>query len=617
LILTVATFIILQYFLSAKQVKKTGDIKTKFAFSNFRIFMFLCFCVLICSCFYVLIQSLSAAPLISPWQAVPVYFFALYALLILIIIIIIYLNPISNTQYLIPTFYFLSFSIALVIYKIGYGFDPFIHQATVDLIDKAGSVSPKPFYYLGQYGLIVILHKITTISITHLDKLLVPLLAALTLPAALYQFIKKYFSNQRAGSLLVLAILILPFTFFIVTTPQNLAYLFLILTILYGLTCSGLPELTVVCVFALAALATHPIAGVPAIFFALTLTIYHKSSWQKIKKWLYVLIFILSSVAVPLSFVILSGAKDLWEPNNIINKSNGLLETLTTSSFTFNVPNQENFILNFIYLYAFNLKFIIIALVLAGIFLAWRHREHSKIFFLNLFLAASLLVSYFLTRQISFDFIIDYEQGDFAQRILFVAIIFCLPFILTALYWLIDKILAQKNSIKIPWLIFFVILITTSLYISYPRYDRYFNSHGYAVSQTDIEAVRWIEDNHQADYIVLANQQTSAAALREFGFKRYLTINDNSAFDIRHSQFYFYPIPTSSPLYQFYLDMVYDYPTKKTMQEAMELTGVSESYFVLNKYWWAFPKILEEAKLEADSWQELGNGEIYVFRYNK
>jgi len=53
------------------------------------------------------------------------------------------------------------------------------------------------------------------------------------------------------------------------------------------------------------------------------------------------------------------------------------------------------------------------------------------------------------------------------------------------------------------------------------------------------------------------------------------------------------------------------------MLAAMDLVGVNEAYFVLNKYWWAFPKIVEEAKLEADEWQGLDKGEIYVFRYKK
>ena len=49
----------------------------------------------------------------------------------------------------------------------------------------------------------------------------------------------------------------------------------------------------------------------------------------------------------------------------------------------------------------------------------------------------------------------------------------------------------------------------------------------------------------------------------------------------------------------------------------MDLTGVDVGYFVLNKYWWAFKKILDEAKLSADSWQAIDNGEVVVFKYER
>jgi hypothetical protein len=181
-----------------------------------------------------------------------------------------------------------------------------------------------------------------------------------------------------------------------------------------------------------------------------------------------------------------------------------------------------------------------------------------------------------------------------------------LPIISIAIYNIITRILSQNKFVKYSLLIFLSILITTSLYASYPRLDRYHNSHGYSVSQSDINAVNWIENNHENNYLVLANQQVSVAALREFGFSKYLK-ND----------VYFYPIPTGGDLYQYYLKMVYEKPTKKTMTEAMEFANINESYFILNKYWWAFPKLLEEAKFEADSWQEIDNGNVFIFKYNK
>ncbi len=49
----------------------------------------------------------------------------------------------------------------------------------------------------------------------------------------------------------------------------------------------------------------------------------------------------------------------------------------------------------------------------------------------------------------------------------------------------------------------------------------------------------------------------------------------------------------------------------------MNLAGVKTSYFVLNKYWWNFIKISDQAKIEADNWQSINNGQIYVFKYVK
>ena len=127
--------------------------------------------------------------------------------------------------------------------------------------------------------------------------------------------------------------------------------------------------------------------------------------------------------------------------------------------------------------------------------------------------------------------------------------------------------------------------------------------------------MRWIEENANENYIALANQQVSAAALREFGFKKYYTPSPYQGEG--GGEVFYYPIPTGGPLYQYYLDMVYKKLSRETMNAAMDLVGVKKGYFILNKYWWAFPKILEEAKFEADDWKDFGNGEVYVFEYTR
>jgi len=572
--------------------------------------------LLFTSCLYILLTHQTTQAIISPWQVVPSYFFIFYGLATALLILIIIKQKNNNGTMeqwnhgaillLISLHYFLSFTIAVFIYKLGYGFDPFIHQATMDLINKTGSIDPKPFYYLGQYSLIVILHKITHLPIAWLDKLLVPALAAVYVPFYAWQFFKKKFKDNITSLLLILIILILPFSFFILTTPQNLAYLFLLLILLIGLTCQNLYTLNILYLLALTSLLIQPIAGLPALLFVILLTIYH-SDKENLKKYFYILIFIVTATILPLAFY-------------FIGKTNsGTLDVQRWTSLSplkLIIPNQENFILNFIYLYSFNLKHIFTILVLAGLIIAYRYREKCKIFALYLIMSAALLISYLLVKLLPFNFLIDYERSNYPDRISLIAAFFLMPFVITALYGLTNKILKQNNIIKLSFLIFLIILITTSLYLSYPCFDRYYNSHGYSVSQNDIDAVHWIKDNAKEEYIVLANQQVSAAALREFGFAKYYSsplLTKEGA----QGEVFYYPIPTGGPLYQYYLDMVYEKPSQETMFKAMDLTGVNEAYFVLNKYWWAFPKILAEAKLEADSWQEIEQGEIYVFKYGK
>jgi hypothetical protein len=587
--------------------------------------------LLITVSFYILISNQTANSIISPWQVVPNYFFIIYALATAILIFIIEKFP--KPYALIPNIlilvhYFLSFSIALIIYKIGYGYDPFIHQATEELIDKTGAVLPKQFYYLGQYALIAIFHKITFIPIVWLDKFLVPLLSAIYIPLAFWHALKKIFSDHKTIMLLILALLAFPFSFFIVTTPQNLAFLFLLLAIIYGLSCKNIYDLTIIYLFAFAALVSQPIAGIPALLFALALTVYHSDVKTRrgasLRKYFYIIIFIISSLALPLAFYLFQDTPPLERGAGGLK---GLITPLIRGAGGLNVPNQENFILNFIYLYGFNLKIIIAILAAVGMIMCYRHRDQCKVFNIYILMSASTFISFLLAKTLSFDFLIDYERNNYTDRIFIIAAFFLLPFIITALYAMINKILKQNNAIKLPFAIFFVLTITAGLYLSYPRIDNYFNSHGYSTGQNDIAAVRWIEENANGDYIVLANQNVSAAALREYGFKKYynppLLGKERPAYrtgrdGVRsESQIFYYPIPTGEILYQYYLDMVYKKPSRATMLAAMNLTGVNEGYFVLNKYWWAFSKILEEAKLEADGWEEFGEGEVFVFRYKK
>jgi hypothetical protein len=400
---------------------------------------------------------------------------------------------------------------------------------------------------------------------------------------------------------------------------------------------------------ALAAAATHPIAGLPALLFVIALTVYRqpaknicfwskketikkeiclekprqdililKSSEQKSslndfrssgannrdflfkKRLLYTAIYILNSVFLPILFY-LSGKN---------NQTGAANSEAAAAGFRFpplSFPRRDNIFLDFTYFFLNNQKLILALAAGAAIYAAYRYRRQAAELILLAGFSATLLLAYFLTRQINFNFLISYEREDFANRILIVSFIFLLPIIAILFYKTLNRILNSKPFTKYAWLILLAALLTISFYGSYPRRDNFFNSRGFAVSGGDLETVKWIEqDAGGKPYAVLANQQVSVAALWTFGFNRYLK-----------DGLYFYPIPTGGPLYQDYLSMVYNRPDRATALEAANLTGVNNVYFIINKYWTGFDKIIEQAKMEAGSFQTINNGELYIFKYGK
>ena len=220
---------------------------------------------------------------------------------------------------------------------------------------------------------------------------------------------------------------------------------------------------------------------------------------------------------------------------------------------------------------------------------------------------SALLVGCVLSASLKFNFLIDYERNNYISRLPILIGLFTLPFIVLATDYLITKTWrGSKTKLISSWLLISLVILS-SLYLSYPRLDAYVNSRGYSVSSADILAVNSINKQSAKPYIVLANQQTSVASLKELGFNHYFTTPEGPVF--------FYPIPTGGKLYQYYLDMVDKNPDRKTMISSMDLVGVKESYFVISKYWWLSNRIIAEAKINADTYWEINDGDIYVFKF--
>jgi hypothetical protein len=249
-------------------------------------------------------------------------------------------------------------------------------------------------------------------------------------------------------------------------------------------------------------------------------------------------------------------------------------------------------------------------LVLACGWLAWQHGILKR-FVPFVTVSGVLLIDAFILRHyITFNYLINYERGDYTERLLILAGLSLLPLFVYGLYNFWRRVLAGPTLPQFLLVIIVAVVSTTSTYLSYPRNDGYKQDRGYSTSQDDFLAVRAIEEAAEEPYIVLANQAVSAAALREFGFGSYFQNQKNEASE----PIFYYPIPTGGPLYEYYLEMVYGETSKRTVVAAMDLTGTNRAYFILNDYWFNAETIAEAAAAEASAVKRIGATTIFEFQ---
>jgi len=444
------------------------------------------------------------------------------------------------------------------------------------------------------------------------------LMFSIFLPASFYRFLTAGWNradhtapdDSAADSAIFLTILFalgLTFSPFILTTPQNLSYLLLILTVLTGF---GSARSFPVWLLALATTAIHPLTGLPAIAFAtaVSLQLHQEAMAARTRRFIQLVIFLFAALVLPLTLFLAAGAGNSFGGANFWTVLTGWLSGLGTAG-------REDWLSNAVYFFADNYTLLIILALAAALSYYYRRRRRASAGqkmaladSIPQIILPALIVAYLISSLINFNGLIDYEQNDYASRLPIIMLIFLLPFLLAAGREIISRILSTARPIRLIWLIFGLGLLNAALYVSYPRFDKYWNSRGYSTSRNDLTAVAAADAAAGGPYIALADQQVSAAALKEFGFDHY--------YQTPGGPIYFYPIPTGGPLYQYYLDMVYQAPDKKTMAAAMALAGVPRGYLLVNKYWYQSDRIIAAAKLAAEKWWTINN-EIYIFQYSR
>ncbi|MFA6131745.1 MAG: hypothetical protein WC702_01590 [Patescibacteria group bacterium] len=565
--------------------------------------------VLLATTVSLVIKAATETAVRSPWEVVTPSVFITFGLAaILLTALLVRGRERILTLPLVSAALFVFLSIALFVFPLGYGFDSFIHQATESHIAEFGTITPKPFYYIGQYSIVLFLYHAFLVPIDLADKILVPLLAALLLPMAWFSAAAHLLKEKRSAAQSLIPIFLIPLSSFIVTTPQGLGNLWFFILVLLAAPRLMDRESLPIWPLALSALATlliHPIAGIPAVLFLALLAANPNEPKQKnptlarVFSWIIILF---GCFALPITFVVnnLRSGQGLGFDFSALSPL-VLVHNLRLDLF---FENRFSPILDFVYLFGWNQ--IILLIIGAVIGMVWARRTILKNLRVYLAMAAILFINFLVIKSaIDFSFLIDYERGNYADRLVPLAIFCLVPFLIILAGRTLTTLREKPFVLQAGAVIFLAALITSAFYLNYPRQDAYETSHGYNVSRADVSATMDIDrDAAGIEYAVLANQSAAAAAIREFGFAHY------------YGEQFYYPIPTGGTLYQLFLKMN-EAPTKTTALAAMDLLGIERIYYLVSDYWWQADRLRETAKTNADDWWSVENGKVTIFEYNR
>ncbi len=554
-----------------------------------------------------IVSKVTSLSINSPWQVLSPNLFLLYGFTTLLLILILLLSKNGINLILISFHYLFSFSIIILIFRLGFGYDPYLHQASEKLIMKTGTFSPKPFYYLGQYSLVVILAKLFNQSVEFFDKLLVPIIAALSLPVVIYQSLKdNFYVKNNIIFTTILSFLLIPFSNFTYTTPQSLANIFVLIIIFLTISFinNHFSNFWALFILALATCFIHPLSGLPVMIFVILSGIFYGLTSKNILKNIFKNIVFwsitaLSCLALPISFWLYTLLKKLDVSSLEQMTGHNLLINLTPNQIFW--PRFINFF-DLIYLYFRNVNLMIVAVSLLGLVFVIYYRQ-LKNYFLYLVMFFILVINYLIViSYIKFPFL-----ATFSERIFNLSFYFLLPFFIIGIILFLKTLLNYKHIFKPALLIFLAMFLTISFYLSYPRVDKYENFHGYSISDSHLKIVHYIEKNFShSNYIVLADQSLGAAAIKEYGFKKYY-----------NNEFY-YSLPSNikNNIYSDFLEMTKEESDKKAAaQRAAQKTGVNMVFVVLNDYWGFTDKLIAEHKKLASNWVEVNKGQAFIFQY--
>ncbi len=539
------------------------------------------------------ILSRTDAAIVTPWDAVHPFIIPLFVLSTLSLVLLDRQIDRSLSIAAWMLHLFTAWGASLMIFKIGFGFDPFIHQAAERYVVMHGFLLPKTILYSGQYALISSLSLLTGLSADFWDKILVPLASAALLPLVYAKLRRPDGTKVDPSSLVVF--LLFPLADLTFTIPFNLALLLALLSLpLFG--SQDAKNKILLSLLALLALLTHPLIGIPLCL----MTLWHLLIPKKINPYISWSLILLLPVMLVAAFLIYGHRYDAAAPDLSI-------DFRSTLTILFDIPFKDNtdpfwlFLVHAIWRYSF---LLLGALGLFSLALSKKTRllpdRHLLAFpSLGVFLSALLVA-----QSIRLPDIISAEQFEFAFRLIRFAALITLPGLIL---WLDGFLASESIKRRIALAICLIPLVGFSWYMTYPQNDAIAHSTMPSVSADEMDTVKHIESRSAGStYLVLAPQMFSAAALKTFGFENGIQTQDGNIYP--------YSIPTGGRLYAEYLLLYRVADPLPILKDIFAYTPADEIYVIIPHTWDDQGSTAIKLSGFGTSWKETGTDILVIKR---
>lgn len=473
----------------------------------------------------------------SPWQAVPMLAFVLYLLAAIFTVRAIKRSTIQWSLPVTMLFGLATFGVSLLVYRLGFGYDPFVHQATERVILQNGFILPKQPMYIGQYVSVVSLSWLTGLSIAKIDKALVPLLSVFVmLPMIVTAFRYGWMKRFGKPTYALIALFLIPIGYFAFTVPFNLALISLVLIVAYFPLADQKRIQWLMAALGCFALAVHPLIGLPTALIA-TMAVF-----RKLPTWI-------AAVVTPaILFAAFSIYLRAQGASILIPTVDGGIEVL---KILFGNPydlGRGEAYLSILYALLYLAPLLLIGIAIYGYAdqLSEEASHRRSVWALGYASIGLVISAIMIPLFFQFPNIIASEQYEFSLRLLVILPLLWLPGIAYAMC----AMMHQKTKVRNAFVSIGIGVLMLGVWMaSYPQYNAisYLPSPG--LSKGDLDAVNFIEGNSQSTpYVVLSSQMMGAAALTEYGFEKQIPT--------RSGRLYAYAIPTGGELYQYYLRFI-------------------------------------------------------------